>query len=142
MDIFVSLHYEILACLKSSTLFFCHSGSHHFVCCVDISMPENPSSPHGNYNPLGQVRIPRIRTFCQGLFFARLSHGMALLLQVIKAASNSSSYSWCTCSEEICEEQLGGRVAWNQHGVGWKGFAPAYDRPVLNSASGLPSSEL
>lgn len=65
---------------------------------------------------------------------------MACVLQVIKAASNSSSYSWCTCSEEICEQQLGGRVAWNQHGVGWKGFAPAYDRPVLNAASGLPSS--
>lgn len=37
-----------------------HSGSHHFVCCVDISMPENPSSPHGNYNPLGQVREEEI----------------------------------------------------------------------------------
>ncbi|PSC74382.1 phosphoglycerate mutase [Micractinium conductrix] len=45
-------------------------------------MAENPHSPHGNYNPLELV---------------------------IKAASNSTSYSWCTCSEEICEQQLGGR---------------------------------
>ena len=72
-------------------------GSHHFVCCVDISTPDNPDSPHGNRNPL----------------FA-----------AITAASNASSYSWCTCSEEICEEQLGGRVAWNMNGRGWKGYLP------------------
>lgn len=60
-------------------------------------MPENPHSPHGNFNPLERV---------------------------IKEASNSSSYSWCTCSEEICTEQLQGKVAWNQNGIGWKGFAP------------------
>ena len=57
-----------------------HAGSHHFVCCVDISTPENSSSPHGNSNPL---------------------------MDVIKAASKPSSYSWCTCSEEICTSQLG-----------------------------------
>lgn len=77
---------------------FPEDGSHHFVCCVDIQMPEvilhlpgiayhwrtphmepllplqNPHSPHGNYNPLARV---------------------------ITQASNASSYSWCTCSEEV-----------------------------------------
>jgi hypothetical protein len=76
---------------------FPEDGSHHFVCCEDIQLLDNPHSPHGNYNPLGRV---------------------------IKAASNSTNYSWCTCSEEICTEQLGGRVAWNQNGVGWKGYVP------------------
>lgn len=73
------------------------SGSHHFVCCVDISTPGSSQSPHGNGNPLNDV---------------------------IKAASKPSSYSWCTCSEEICTQQLGGQVAWNQNGAGWKGFLP------------------
>jgi hypothetical protein len=92
---------------------FPEDGSHHFVCCVDINMPENPHSPHGNYNPLERV---------------------------IRQASNSSSYSWCTCSEEICEEQLGGRVAWNQHGEGWRGYLPRRggEQPVFNAGSGLP----
>ena len=78
-------------------------------------MPENPHSPHGNYNPLADV---------------------------IRSASNSSSYSWCTCSEEICEEQLGGRVEWNQLGIGWKGFVPRRDggRQVFNGVTGLPES--
>lgn len=89
-------------------------GSHHFVCCVDIQMPENPHSPHGNYNPLADV---------------------------IRSASNSSSYSWCTCSEEICEEQLGGRVEWNQLGMGWKGFVPRRDGGrAYNALTGLPES--
>ena len=39
----------------------------------------------------------------------------------IKAASNDSNYSWCTCSEEICTEQLRGYVQWNMNGDGWKG---------------------
>lgn len=60
------------------------------MCCDQIQTPENPHSPHGNYNPLERV---------------------------IKAASNSSNYSWCTCSEEICTEQLHGRVAWNMNGA-------------------------
>ncbi|KAK9867988.1 hypothetical protein WJX84_010855 [Apatococcus fuscideae] len=76
---------------------FPQDGSHHFVCCVDITSPETSQSPHGNRNPLNDV---------------------------IKAASKPSSYSWCTCSEEICTQQLGGRVAWNQNGAGWKGFRP------------------
>ena len=25
---------------------------------------------------------------------------------------------------QICESQLGGRVAWNMNGLGWKGFRP------------------
>ena len=99
-------------------------------------MPDNPHSPHGNHNPLERV---------------------------IKQASNATSYSWCTCSEEvrllrrsrafyfscihtisaqICTEQLGGRVAWNQNGLGWKGYVPptavGQRRPVYNAASGLP----
>ncbi len=45
----------------------CAAGSHHFVCCDQIQMPENPHSPHGNYNPLERV---------------------------IKAASNDTNYSW------------------------------------------------
>ncbi len=92
-------------------------GSHHAVCCVDISTPDNPHSPHGNYNPLGKV---------------------------IKAASNSTSYSWCTCSEEICTEQLGGRVAWNQNGLGWKGYVPPRNRDatVYNALTGLPADQI
>ncbi len=43
------------------------------------------------------------------------------LERVIKAASNDSNYSWCTCSEEICTEQLRGFVQWNMNGKGWKG---------------------
>lgn len=95
-----------------NSLEFNSAGSHHFVCCVDIKMPENPHSPHGNFNPLERV---------------------------IKTASNSSSYSWCTCSEEICTQQLGGRVAWNQNGVGWQGYLPprSGDRPLFNKATGL-----
>jgi hypothetical protein len=95
---------------------FPSDGSHHAVCCVDISNPENPHSPHGNYNPLGRV---------------------------IKAASNSTSYSWCTCSEEICTEQLGGRVAWNQNGLGWKGYVPPRDRhtTAYNAVTGLPANQ-
>lgn len=42
------------------------------------------------------------------------------LERVIKAASNDSNYSWCTCSEEICTEQLRGFVQWNMNGNGWK----------------------
>jgi hypothetical protein len=30
-------------------------GSHHFVCCTGITLPENAHSPHGNYNPLERV---------------------------------------------------------------------------------------
>lgn len=65
------------------------------VCCVDIQAVDNEASPHGNVNPLGDV---------------------------IRQASTNASYSWCTCSEEICIEQLRGRVAWNQNGAGWRGF--------------------
>lgn len=65
------------------------------VCCVDIQAVDNEASPHGNANPLGDV---------------------------IRQASTNASYSWCTCSEEICIEQLRGRVAWNQNGAGWRGF--------------------
>jgi hypothetical protein len=93
---------------------FPSDGSHHFVCCEHISMPENPNSPHGNFNPLERV---------------------------IKAASNATNYSWCTCSEEICREQLGGQVAWNMHGIGHLGYTPPYGdttRSVYNSMTGLP----
>uniref|UniRef100_A0A7S0ZLD8 Uncharacterized protein n=1 Tax=Timspurckia oligopyrenoides TaxID=708627 RepID=A0A7S0ZLD8_9RHOD len=80
---------------------FPSDGSHHFVCCVDIQFPHNSNSPHGNYNPLGDV---------------------------IMAASQKESYSWCTCSEEICEQQLHGRVQFNMNGIGWRGYLP----PSLN----------
>jgi hypothetical protein len=75
-------------------------------------MPDNSHSPHGNFNPLERV---------------------------IKAASNATSYSWCTCSEEICREQLGGKVQWNQNGVGHSGYLPPVggDRPLYNAATGL-----
>lgn len=62
---------------------------------MDIQAVDNDASPHGNVNPLGDV---------------------------IRQASSNSSYSWCTCSEEICVDQLRGRVAWNQNGAGWRGF--------------------
>ena len=94
---------------------FPEDGSHHFVCCEDITLVDNPHSPHGNLNPLADV---------------------------IRAASNSSNYSWCTCSEEICLEQLGGKVAWNMQGLGWKGYVPRRDegRNVYNSLTGPEAS--
>ena len=71
-------------------------ASHHFVCCTDIQTPANKRSPHGNENPL---------------------------YTAIKSGNKSPvNLSWCTCSEEICTEQLQGTVEWNMHGVGWKGF--------------------
>lgn len=88
---------------------FPEDGSHHFVCCERITLLDNPDSPHGNQNPLGEV---------------------------IRAASDPSNYSWCTCSEEICTQQLGGRVAWNQHGAGWTGFRPSSQR-AYNARTGL-----
>lgn len=43
----------------------------------------------------------------------------------IRAASlDPNNLSWCTCSEEICKEQLGGKVAWNLNGAGWSGCSP------------------
>lgn len=90
-------------------------GSHHFVCCVDIATPENELSPHGNRNPL---------------------------LRAITAASNATSYSWCTCSEEICEEQLKGRVEWNMNGRGWKGYLPPMMRRGGMGGGGGGGSEL
>ena len=44
------------------------------MCCVDIQTSDNAQSPHGNLNPLDDV---------------------------IRAASDAASYSWCTCSEEV-----------------------------------------
>jgi len=87
--------------------------SHHFVCCTQIQAPENPHSPHGNYNPLERV---------------------------IKAASNDSNYSWCTCSEEICTEQLRGFVQWNMNGNGWKGYVPPVGGSSSSRANGVSTS--
>jgi hypothetical protein len=33
----------------------------------------------------------------------------------IRAASDPSNLSWCTCSEYVCEELLGGKVTWDQN---------------------------
>ena len=75
---------------------FPEDASHHFVCCTHIKTPENDQSPHGNRNPL---------------------------LTVIKsAAKDPNNLSWCTCSEEICTQQLKGQVEWNMNGKGWKGL--------------------
>ena len=57
----------------------------------------------------------------QCLIFAVCAGNYNPLERVIKAASNDSNYSWCTCSEEICTEQLRGFVQWNMNGNGWKG---------------------
>ena len=73
-------------------------ASHHFVCCTNILDPNNSNSPHGNQNPLYDA--------------------------IMTASQDQSNLSWCTCSEEICTEQLGGTVTWNMHGEGWKGFRP------------------
>lgn len=61
-----------------------------------------PASPLANNSPIFQTRCHLLSP----------AHPIVpvQLERVIKAASNSSSYSWCTCSEEICEQQLGGRV--------------------------------
>ena len=56
---------------------FPHDLSHHFVCCENITRPENTQSPHDMENPL---------------------------YDVITSASEESNYSWCTGSEEVCTE--------------------------------------
>mmetsp|Transcript_16557 Transcript_16557/g.28380 ORF Transcript_16557/g.28380 Transcript_16557/m.28380 type:complete len:139 (+) Transcript_16557:118-534(+) len=65
------------------------SASDHMVCCVDIKAVDNDfnmeDSTVSRYNPLSGP---------------------------ITRNSDSSSYSWCTCSESICTQQLKGRVAW------------------------------
>merc|ERR1711907_11034 len=61
---------------------FPSDGSHHFVCCTHIKDPDNENSPHGNLNPLGEA--------------------------IKEASKDPNNLSWCTCSEQICEKQLGG----------------------------------
>jgi hypothetical protein len=65
------------------------SASDHHVCCVDIQDVDNDMNSEdpsvAQHNPLAGP---------------------------IRRNSQSSSYSWCTCSETICEKQLKGRVAW------------------------------
>ena len=56
---------------------------------------------------------------------------------MIREASRPGNYSWCTCSEEICTQQLGGRAAWNQHGAGWSGHRPSREGAVFNALTGL-----
>ena len=75
---------------------FPEDASHHFVCCTHIKTPENDQSPHGNRNPLFD--------------------------SIKSAAKDPNNLSWCTCSEEICTQQLHGEVEWNMNGVGWKGL--------------------
>ncbi|EKX36091.1 hypothetical protein GUITHDRAFT_165826 [Guillardia theta CCMP2712] len=59
--------------------------------------------------------LVRQQLLLQGL---RLTVGLAaslhlnLLEKRIKEASSPQSYSWCTCSVDICEGQLGGKVLW------------------------------
>eukprot|EP00045_Choanoeca_perplexa_P000259 m.13565 g.13565 ORF g.13565 m.13565 type:complete len:149 (+) comp10182_c0_seq1:101-547(+) len=65
------------------------TASDHMVCCVDIHNVDNPHNQHdagvARHNPLSEP---------------------------IRANSDTSSYSWCTCSESICTDQLHGTVAW------------------------------
>ena len=65
------------------------SASDHHVCCVDIQDVDNELNAEdptvARHNPLAEP---------------------------IRRNSHKSSYSWCTCSETICEKQLKGRVAW------------------------------
>ena len=68
---------------------FPSDASHHYVCCVDIKNPENQNF---KINEHDIVRNP--------------------LEEQIKRNSHPSSYSWCTCNERICIEQLKGRVEW------------------------------
>jgi len=56
----------------------------HHVCCVDIRLSNNSTA----------------------------SLHLNLLEKRIKEASSPQSYSWCTCSVDICEGQLGGKVLW------------------------------
>mmetsp|Transcript_28194 Transcript_28194/g.71896 ORF Transcript_28194/g.71896 Transcript_28194/m.71896 type:complete len:148 (-) Transcript_28194:1429-1872(-) len=65
------------------------SASDHMVCCVDIKNVDNEVNEH---DPSVAYRNP--------------------LSGPIRRNSHNSSYSWCTCSETICEKQLKGRVAW------------------------------
>ena len=77
---------------------FPEDASHHFVCCTHIKTPGNEISPHGGNNPLATV--------------------------IKSTAKDPKNLSWCTCSEEICTQQLHGQVSWNMNGVGWKGTNP------------------
>jgi hypothetical protein len=61
-------------------------GSRFHVCCVDIQLPATPPG-----DPINE------------------------LAAAIMATSHPDSYSWCTCSEYVCKELLGGIVEWDQH---------------------------
>lgn len=76
---------------KETAHCFPSDASHHYICCTNIKNLSNPYNRSDKsvayYNPLENV---------------------------IKRNSDKSNYSWCTCSEKICTEQLGGKVEWDQ----------------------------
>eukprot|EP00960_Hanusia_phi_P011867 345844-Hanusia_phi.AAC.2 len=65
-------------------------GSSHSVCCVGIQLPATLNAE--------VIKDPAFMS----------------LEDRIRAASHPSSYSWCACNQFVCEELLGGRVAWDQ----------------------------
>eukprot|EP00730_Choanoeca_flexa_P015022 TRINITY_DN6781_c0_g1_i1.p1 TRINITY_DN6781_c0_g1~~TRINITY_DN6781_c0_g1_i1.p1 ORF type:complete len:154 (+),score=24.68 TRINITY_DN6781_c0_g1_i1:132-593(+) len=82
------------------------SASDHMVCCVDI---KNVDNEHNTDDPTVARHNP--------------------LSEPIRSNSDKSSYTWCTCSESICTDQLDGTVAWvGQPGdkIEWKIEPPAW----------------
>lgn len=69
---------------------FPKDGSHHYVCCTHIKYI-------GNLDNLSDKSVNKYNP----------------LYGPITRNSDPSNYSWCTCSEKICLDQLGGKVEWN-----------------------------
>lgn len=96
-------------------------ASRHQFCCVDIKLP----GEGGGIGALSMGSDPETwEHILDGADEAPMLPAMGgpnpstsgrSLESMIRAASDPSSYSWCTCSEVVCEELLGGRVAWDQY---------------------------
>ena len=67
-------------------------ASHHYVCCTQIKDPENELNTVSENGRNYTYRNP--------------------LAGPIKRNSDPNNYSWCTCTEHICENQLKGKVEW------------------------------
>lgn len=110
------------------------AGSHHFVCCEGITTAGNEHSPHGNRNPLarviGRASDPETPSWCTcseevkpRCSCAACSHHL-LTRSAPPTSLRCPLHSVWGSVVQICTEQLGGSVAWNMNGEGWKGFRP------------------
>jgi hypothetical protein len=69
------------------------TANRHMVCCADIQLPD-PAMYSGS-------RLPHNTSSFHNILESR-----------IRSVSRPESYSWCTCSIDVCENQLGGKVQW------------------------------